>query len=117
MPLTPRLSYCSAFLAACAALLWLPFASLVRAEADPPRWTCPILPQRAEPHVTLHSDGYYYAIASVPKYHFIEPGRARTMGELSPAEPKVIWRKHDPRPIGAHIWAPEFPFIDGKPAI
>ncbi len=114
IPLVPGLSACSANLATFAVLLWLPFASEVRAEADPLRWTNPILPQRADPHVTFHSDGYYYLTATVPKYDLIELRCARTLGELSSSEPKVIWRKHDHGPMGAHIWAPELHFIDGK---
>jgi len=94
--------------------LWLLVVSLIHAEADPLRWTNPILPQRADPYVTLHSDGYYYLTATVPKYDLIELRRARTLAELSTAEPKVIWRKHDHGPMGAHIWAPELHFIDDK---
>jgi GH43 family beta-xylosidase len=82
--------------------------------ADSLAWTNPLVPQRADPHVTLHSDGYYYFTATVPEYDRIELRRARTLGELSTAEPKVIWRKHDSGPMGAHIWAPEIHFIAGK---
>jgi GH43 family beta-xylosidase len=62
----------------------------------------------------LHTDGYYYFTASVPEYDRIELRRARTLGGLSSAEPRVIWRKHERGPMGAHIWAPELHFIDGK---
>src|SRR5690606_32198159 len=82
--------------------------------ADPLQWTNPIAAQRADPHVILHTDGYYYLTATVPEYDRIELRRARTLGELSTAEPKVIWRKHADGPMGAHIWAPEIHFIDGK---
>ena len=84
------------------------------ASADPLRWKNPILPQRADPHVFLHTDGWYYYTASVPEYDRIELRRARTLAGLSTAEPKVIWRKHDKGEMGAHIWAPEIHFIDGK---
>ncbi|PTY02307.1 alpha-N-arabinofuranosidase [Verrucomicrobia bacterium LW23] len=77
-------------------------------------WTNPLAPKRADPHVTLHSDGWYYLAATVPEYDRIELRRARTLGGLSSAESKVIWRKHDKGPMGAHIWAPELHFIDGK---
>lgn len=77
-------------------------------------WTNPIVPRRADPHVLLHTDGYYYLAATVPEYDRIELRRARSLGELSTAEPKVIWRKHASGPMGAHIWAPELHFIDGK---
>jgi GH43 family beta-xylosidase len=77
-------------------------------------WTNPILAKRADPHVFLHTDGYYYFTATVPEYDRIELRRARTLGDLSTAEPKVIWRKHARGQMGAHIWAPEIHFIDGK---
>lgn len=77
-------------------------------------WTNPIVPKRADPHVFLHTDGYYYLIATVPEYDRIELRRARTIAGLSTAKPKVIWRKHDRGPMGAHIWAPEIHHIDGK---
>ncbi len=79
-----------------------------------PSWFNPIVPQRADPHVFLHTDGWYYLAATVPEYNRIEIRRARTLGGLSIAEPKVIWRKHDRGEMGAHIWAPEIHFIDGK---
>lgn len=77
-------------------------------------WTNPIVPQRADPHVFLHSDGYYYLAATVPEYDRIEIRRARTLGGLSTATPKIIWEKHETGVMGAHIWAPEIHFIDGK---
>ncbi len=84
------------------------------AAADPLAWRNPLVPQRADPHVSLHSDGYYYLAATVPEYDRIELRRARSIEGLSAAEPKVIWRKHDKGAMGAHIWAPELHFIDGK---
>ncbi len=77
-------------------------------------WRNPLIPQRADPHVTLHSDGFYYFTATVPAYDRIELRRARTIAELATAEVKTVWRKHDTGPMGAHIWAPEIHFIDGK---
>lgn len=77
-------------------------------------WTNPIVKKRADPHVFLHSDGYYYLAATVPEYDRIEIRRAKSLGGLTEAEPKVIWKKHDTGPMGAHIWAPEIHFIDGK---
>ena len=91
-----------------------PTVATPAASTDPRSWANPIIPQRADPHVSLHTDGYYYFTASVPKYDVIELRRARTLAGLATAEPKVIWRKHDHGPMGAHIWAPELHFIDGK---
>ncbi len=77
-------------------------------------WRNPIVKQRADPHVFLHSDGYYYMVATVPEYDRIELRRAKTLGGLSSAQKKVIWRKHDKGEMGAHIWAPEIHNIGGK---
>ena len=81
---------------------------------NPLAWTNPLVPQRADPHVTLHSDGYYYLAATVPAYDSIELRRARSIAGLATAEPKVVWRKHRTGAMGAHIWAPEIHSIGGK---
>lgn len=82
--------------------------------ANPLEWTNPIVPQRADPHVFLHGDGYYYLTASVPEYDRIELRRARTLGELGHAEAKIIWRRPAQGRMSGYIWAPEIHFIDGK---
>jgi len=74
----------------------------------------PLVRQRADPHVTLHSDGWYYYTATVPEYDRIEVRRARSLDDLGKAEARVIWRKHASGEMGAHIWAPELHRIDGK---
>jgi GH43 family beta-xylosidase len=74
----------------------------------------PLVAQRADPQVTLHSDGYYYFTATVPEYDRIELRRARSLDALGQAEAKVVWRKHATGEMGAHIWAPEMHHIDGK---
>jgi GH43 family beta-xylosidase len=77
-------------------------------------WTNPILPQRADPHVLLHKDGWYYLTATAPKYDRIELRRAKSMGGLSTAKVEVLWKKHEKGPMSHHIWAPEIHFLDGK---
>lgn len=74
----------------------------------------PLVRQRADPHVTLHADGWYYFTATVPEYDRIELRRARSLAELGKAEARVVWRKHASGEMGAHIWAPELHRIDGK---
>lgn len=74
----------------------------------------PIIPQRADPWVYKHSDGYYYFTGSVPEYDRIEVRRAKTIQELGKAEPVVVWRKYDEGMMSANIWAPEIHFIDNK---
>ena len=89
------------------------FQSTAALAADP-LFANPLVRQRADPQVALHSDGYYYFTATAPEYDRIEIRRARTLDGLSTAEAKVIWRKHPTGIMGAHIWAPEMHFIDGK---
>jgi len=74
----------------------------------------PLVPQRADPQVTLQPDGWYYYTATVPEYDRIEIRRARTLDDLGKAEASVVWRKHARGEMGAHIWAPEMHRIDGK---
>lgn len=77
-------------------------------------WTNPILRQRADPHVLLHQDGWYYFTATAPEYDRIELRRTRSLGGLAKADAKVVWRKHDKGPMSHHIWAPEMHSFDGK---
>ena len=79
-----------------------------------PQFNNPLVQQRADPQVFLHSDGFYYMAATVPEYDRIELRRARSINGLATAEPRVIWRKHADGPMSYHIWAPELHFIDGK---
>lgn len=74
----------------------------------------PLIPQRADPWIYKHTDGYYYFTASVPEYDRIEVRRAATIQELSTAEPVVVWEKRDSGIMSKHIWAPEIHYIDDK---
>lgn len=74
----------------------------------------PLIEQRADPSICQHADGYYYFMGTVPEYDRLELRRAKSIAGLATAEPKVIWRKHPAGIMGAHIWAPEIHFIDGK---
>lgn len=74
----------------------------------------PVVSQRADPHAVLHTDGYYYFVATVPEYDRLVLRRARTLQGLARAEEKVIWRKHGSGAMSANIWAPELHFIDGQ---
>jgi GH43 family beta-xylosidase len=95
-------------------LFWFLACLTIARAADPLAWTNPLVLQRADPHVYLHSDGYYYFMGTVPEYDRLELRRAKTLGELTAAAPKTIWRKHAAGEMGAHIWAPEIHFIGGK---
>ena len=79
-----------------------------------PTWKNPLVEQRADPHITLHGDGWYYFTATVPEYDRLELRRARTVADLAQAEAKVIWRKRASGPMGSHIWAPELHHVDGR---
>ncbi len=73
----------------------------------------PLVYQRADPFVLLH-DGVYYFTGSVPQYDCIELRCAKTLNDLAFANSKIIWRKHDKGPMGAHIWAPEIHYFNNK---
>jgi len=77
-------------------------------------YTNPIAEKRADPHIVKHTDGYYYFTATVPEYDRIVLRRATTIQGLSTAPETTIWTKHASGVMGAHIWAPEIHFIDGK---
>jgi len=77
-------------------------------------YTNPIAAQRADPFIYKHTDGYYYFTATVPEYDRIVLRRATTIQGLSTATETTIWTKHAGGVMGAHIWAPEVHFIDGK---
>lgn len=74
----------------------------------------PLVPNRADPYVLKHTDGYYYFTGSVPEYDRLVLRRSRTIAGLSAAEETVIWTKHEEGEMGNHIWAPELHRIDGK---
>ena len=101
------------YLVAFVSALLVFFALGVAAQAEPPVYQNPIVRQRADPFVFLHTDGWYYFTASVPEYDRVEIRRARSLQELGSAEPTVIWRKHDSGVMSANIWAPEIHFIGG----
>ncbi|OHE89244.1 MAG: alpha-N-arabinofuranosidase [Verrucomicrobia bacterium RIFCSPLOWO2_12_FULL_64_8] len=74
----------------------------------------PLIRQRADPWILRHGDGFYYFMGTVPEYDRLELRRAPTIEGLAAAGPKTNWRKHAAGPMGAHIWAPEIHFIDGR---
>ncbi|MFB4265490.1 family 43 glycosylhydrolase [Nonomuraea sp. GTA35] len=78
------------------------------------QYTNPLAAQRADPHIFRHTDGYYYFTATVPEYDRIVLRRATTIQGLATAPESVIWRRHTSGEMGAHIWAPEIHFINGK---
>lgn len=77
-------------------------------------YTNTIAEQRADPHIWKHTDGFYYFTATVPAYDRIVLRRATTIQGLASAAETTIWTKHSSGEMGAHIWAPEIHFIDGK---
>lgn len=72
----------------------------------------PLIPQRADPHVSFY-DGWYYFTASVPEYDRIELRRAKTVAGLAEASAVIVWRKHKRGPQSVHVWAPELHRING----
>jgi GH43 family beta-xylosidase len=67
------------------ASLWLLCAAASAAELS---FENPLLRQRADPHVFLHTDGQYYFTATVPEYDRIEIRRTRDLNLLAKAETK-----------------------------
>lgn len=86
-------------------LLALALATATAAAAVP-NFANPVVRQRADPHLTLHPDGWYYFTATVPEYDRLELRRAKTLSGLAAAETTTIWRPHATGPMGSHIWAP-----------
>ncbi|WP_461218005.1 glycoside hydrolase family 43 protein [Lapidilactobacillus salsurivasis] len=74
----------------------------------------PIVLQRADPWVYLHTDGYYYFTGSVPGYQEIEVRRARTLAGLETAERVAVWHAHSTGLMSQLIWAPEILYLQGK---
>lgn len=74
----------------------------------------PWILQRADPYVYKHSNGEYYFTASIPGYDAIILRNSNTLAGLASAEEICIWKKHKEGIMGAHIWAPEIHFIEGK---
>ena len=75
----------------------------------------PVIEQRADPHIYLHTDGYYYFTASVPEYDRIELRRARELNELKTTSAIITaWHKPDSGPYSDLIWAPELHFINNQ---
>ena len=73
----------------------------------------PLIPQRADPFILRHGDGWYYFIASVPEYDRLELRRARTIAALAAAPPVDVWRKPPSGPYSDLIWAPELHHVFG----
>jgi GH43 family beta-xylosidase len=80
----------------------------------PVQLTNALVQQRADAQIYRHTDGYYYFTATVPAYDRIVLRRAQTIAGLATAPETTIWTKHATGPMGAHIWAPEIHFIDGR---
>lgn len=74
----------------------------------------PLIPQRADPCIYRHTDGYYYFTASVPSYEGIELRRAKSLDELATAPARLVWRKPDTGAYSELIWAPEIHFHQGR---
>ena len=64
----------------------------------------PLIPQRADPQITLHSDGWYYFTASEPGFTYIELRRAKTIEGLQDAQPKIVWNRHATGAMSHYIW-------------
>jgi GH43 family beta-xylosidase len=95
-------------------LLEKPGSFIVEGTIEGDDYPNPLVPNRADPYVLKHSDGYYYFTGSVPEYDRLVLRRSRSIAGLSNAEETIIWTKHETGEMGNHIWAPELHSIDGK---
>ncbi|KAK3334406.1 alpha-N-arabinofuranosidase II precursor [Neurospora tetraspora] len=77
-------------------------------------YTNTLIPQRADPHISKHTDGYYYFTATVPAYDSIIVRRAPTIQGLASAPETTIWRRKSSGIGSNQVWAPELHYIDGK---
>lgn len=94
-------------LSALAALVLLATPAL----ADAPPVVNPLLPSGADPWA-IHHDGWYYYMHSTQ--HNLTLRKTRHIGELSKAEPKVIWTPEPGTAWCKDIWAPEIHHFGGK---
>lgn len=78
------------------------------------KWSNPIIPNRADPYVYLHTDGFYYFTGTVPEYDRIELRRARTLEALASTQVKTIWHEHKAGEMCQHVWAPEIHYYENK---
>ena len=53
-------------------------------------YNSPLVYQRADPFVYLHTDGYYYFTGTMPQYDCIEIRRAKTLNGLLTADSEVV---------------------------
>jgi len=80
-----------------------------------------LISDRADPYITLGSDGYYYFTASYPMYGSNDSEgydrvilrRATTIEGLADAEEITIWNQADSDDTFKYIWAPEIHEING----
>ncbi len=88
--------------------------ALARVSAKAPLPVNPLVRQRADAQVFLHTDGYYYMTGSVPEYDRLVLRRSRTLAGLSTANERVLWRHEKTGPMSGFLWAPELHLIDGR---
>ncbi|KAG7291253.1 hypothetical protein NEMBOFW57_001265 [Staphylotrichum longicolle] len=77
-------------------------------------YTNTLIQQRADPHVSKHTDGWYYFTATVPEFDRIILRRAQTIQALQDAPETTIWRRKASGVGSGQVWAPELHFIDNK---
>ncbi len=98
-----------------ASLLLAPAVTAATVPSPPISYTNPLINQRADPHITKHTDGYYYFTATVPAFDRIILRRAQTIQSLADDAPETtIWRRKSSGVGSGQVWAPELHFIDGK---
>lgn len=88
--------------------------STTAAASSAPVPSNPLVRQRADTQIFLHTDGWYYLMGSVPEYDRLALRRAKTLAGLATAEERVLWRHEASGPMSGFLWAPELHFVDGR---
>ncbi len=87
-----------------------------------PKYTSPLIAQRADPWIFKGDDGYYYFTASYPMVGHNDPEgydrvilrRAKTIEGLATAKEITIWDEANTDSSFRYIWAPEIHQINGN---
>ncbi|KAL2261341.1 hypothetical protein VTK26DRAFT_4360 [Humicola hyalothermophila] len=96
------------------AAAWSALAPTAAAGSPAVSYNNTLIEQRADPHITKHSDGWYYFTATVPAFDRIVIRRAQTIQGLAAAAETTIWRRKASGVGSGQVWAPELHFIDGR---
>lgn len=93
----------------------------IKGEIQQPQYPNPFILQRADPHILLAEDGYYYFTATYPMTYYEDPEgydriclrKSKTLEGLREAPEITIWNEKNSDKNHRYIWAPEIHQING----